>query len=57
MAAVSRSPTRYSAFSRLHCIVIGESDAAIRVRIADVWDVDILKEMILAVDDALFSLA
>ncbi len=34
----------------LFCTVIGESDATVRVRIADHWDVDIYKEMVLAVD-------
>jgi len=34
----------------LFCTIIGESDATVRVRIADQWDVDIYKEMILAVD-------
>jgi hypothetical protein len=34
----------------LFCTIIGESDATLRVRIADQWDVDIYKEMILVVD-------
>ena len=34
----------------LFCTVIGESDATVRVRIADRWDVDIYKDMILVVD-------
>ena len=34
----------------LFCTIIGESDATVRVRIADQWDVDIYKEMILVVD-------
>jgi hypothetical protein len=34
----------------LHCIVIGESAAAVRIRIADVWDLDIFKDMVLAVE-------
>ena len=34
----------------LFCTVLGESDATLRVRIADQWDVDIYKEMILVVD-------
>ena len=34
----------------LFCTIIGESDATVRVRIADQWDVDIYKEMVLAVD-------
>lgn len=34
----------------LFCTIIGESDATVRIRIADQWDVDIYKEMILVVD-------
>jgi len=34
----------------LFCTIIGESDATVRVRIADQWEVDIYKEMVLAVD-------
>lgn len=34
----------------LFCTVIDESDTTLRVRIADQWDVDIYKEMILVVD-------
>ena len=34
----------------LFCTIIGESDATVRVRIADQWDVDIYKEMVMAVD-------
>jgi hypothetical protein len=34
----------------LHCTVIGESDATLRVRISGVWEVDIYKEMVLAVE-------
>jgi hypothetical protein len=33
----------------LPCTIIGESDVAVRVRIADQWDVEIYKEMIQAV--------
>lgn len=35
----------------LLCTIIGESEATVRVRIGDQWDVDIYKEMILAVDN------
>jgi hypothetical protein len=34
----------------LFCTIIGESDATVRVRIADEWDVEIYKEMVQAVD-------
>lgn len=34
----------------LFCTVIGESEATVRVRIADEWDVEIYKEMVHAVD-------
>lgn len=34
----------------LPCAIVGESDAAVRVRIAGIWDVDIYKEMVLAVE-------
>jgi hypothetical protein len=34
----------------LHCTVIGESDAAVRIRIAGKLDVDICKELVLAVE-------
>ena len=34
----------------LHCTVIGESDAAVRIGIAGQWEVDIYKEMVLAVE-------
>jgi hypothetical protein len=34
----------------LFCTIIGESDATVRVRIADQWDVEIYKEMVLTVD-------
>lgn len=33
----------------LPCTIIGESDATLRVRLDDEWDVEIYKEMILAV--------
>jgi vacuolar-type H+-ATPase subunit F/Vma7 len=33
----------------LRCAIVGESDTAGRVRIAGVWDVEIYKEMVLAV--------
>jgi hypothetical protein len=35
--------------TELPCTVIGESDAALRIRIAEIWEVDIYKEMILGV--------
>ena len=34
----------------LFCTIIGESNDAVRVRIADEWDVEIYKEMISDVD-------
>ena len=37
--------------TKLCCIVIGESEAAVRVRIGGIWDVDIYKEMVLSVED------
>jgi hypothetical protein len=35
--------------TELQCTVIGESDAALRIRIAEIWEVDIYKEIILGV--------
>lgn len=35
----------------LLCTIIGEAEATVRVRIGDQWDVDIFKEMILAVEN------
>jgi hypothetical protein len=35
----------------LHCTVIGESKASLRVRISGVWDVEIYKEMVMAVEE------
>ena len=35
----------------LFCTIIGESNATVRVRIGNQWDVDIYKEMVLAVDE------
>lgn len=37
----------------LHCIDMGESDAAVRVRIGGIWDADIYKEMVLSVEGIL----
>jgi hypothetical protein len=34
----------------LFCTIIGETNDTVRVRIADEWDVDIYKEMIVVVD-------
>jgi hypothetical protein len=34
----------------LCCIVMGESDGAVRVRVGGIWDVDIYKEMVLLVE-------
>jgi len=34
----------------LRGIIVGESDAAVRFRIGDTWDIDIYKPMILAVE-------
>ena len=36
----------------LNCVIVGESDAALRIRIANLWDVDLFKEMVLAVEPA-----
>ena len=35
----------------LFCTIVGESNATVRVRIGNQWDVDIYKEMVLAVDE------
>ena len=35
----------------LRCIVISESEAAVRVRVGGTWEVDIYKEMVLSVED------
>lgn len=35
----------------LQCTVIGESNEAVRIRLDGLWDVDIFKEMVLAVED------
>jgi hypothetical protein len=35
--------------TELQCTVIGESDDVLRIRIAELWEVDIYKEMILGV--------
>lgn len=35
----------------LFCTIIGESNATVRVRIGNQWDVDTYKEMVLAVDE------
>jgi hypothetical protein len=34
----------------LVCMIISESDATLRIRVADLWDFDIFKEMVLAVE-------
>jgi hypothetical protein len=34
----------------LRGIIVGESDAAVRFRVGDTWDIDIYKSMILAVE-------
>jgi hypothetical protein len=34
----------------LCCIVVGESEAAVRVRVGGIWDVDIYKEMVFLVE-------
>jgi hypothetical protein len=36
----------------LNCVIVGESDAALRIRIANLWDVDLFKEMVLAIEAA-----
>jgi hypothetical protein len=36
----------------LTCTVVGESEAAVRIRIGGLWDLDIYKEMIIAVEEA-----
>jgi hypothetical protein len=35
----------------LFCTIIGESNATVRVRIGNQWDVDIYKEMVMTVDE------
>ena len=35
----------------LRGIIVGESDRAIRFRIAECWDIDIFKTMVLAVEE------
>ena len=37
----------------LSCVVMGESETAVRVRLGGVWEVDIYKELVLAVEDIL----
>jgi hypothetical protein len=34
----------------LHCTVLGESNEALRIRIAGIWEIDIFKEMIKSVE-------
>jgi hypothetical protein len=36
----------------LSCILVGESEVAVRIRVGGQWDLDIYKEMILAVEEA-----
>ncbi len=36
----------------LNCVIVGESNAVLRVRIANRWDINLFKEMILAVEAA-----
>jgi hypothetical protein len=36
----------------LNCTLVGESEAAVRIRVGGLWDLDIYKEMILAVEEA-----
>ena len=33
----------------LNCVIVSESDATLQVRIGSLWDVDVFKEMIVAV--------
>ena len=35
----------------LRGVIVGESDAAVRFRIGDGWDIDVYKPMILAVEE------
>lgn len=35
----------------LNCVIVGESDAALR-RIANLWDADLFKEMVFAIEAA-----
>ena len=35
--------------SVLNCVIVSESDATLQVRIGNLWDVDVFKEMIVAV--------
>jgi hypothetical protein len=39
----------------LMCMIVSESDATLRIRVADLWDFDIYKEMVLAVELAFRS--
>jgi hypothetical protein len=36
----------------LMCMIVSESDATLRIRVANLWDFDIYKEMVLAVEPA-----
>jgi hypothetical protein len=36
----------------LMCMIVSESDATLRIRVTDLWDFDIYKEMVLAVEPA-----
>jgi hypothetical protein len=37
----------------LNCMIVSESDGGLRIRVGNVWDLDIYKEMVLAVEPAL----
>jgi hypothetical protein len=39
----------------LRGVIVGESDGAVRFRIGDGWDIDIYKQMILAVEQDCWS--
>jgi hypothetical protein len=36
----------------LNCTIVSESDMALRVRVADIWEIDIYKEMVLSIKAA-----
>ena len=37
----------------LNCMIVSESDGDLRIRVGNVWNIDICKEMVLAVEPAL----
>ena len=41
-----------ASLTALKCVIVGESKAVLRVRIDNLWDIHLFKEMILAVEAA-----